>query len=274
MIFKSLYSGNLVYEKTQDDLIGLIATSRMFNLEKVADIISQTMKDSTNIKNVVNFYNTFCGYNFPELEKDLFRWILLNYSYWQETKYDEFCNNFLAHANYDLMDQIVKHPEFIVKDELLLYKSLKQWLIAHDFKIENLSKPFLETDEGKPYKTLFSAVHIEHLLFDKANIEAIMNDNIYPLSTFEHKYVINNVNHWPEKSFRLGIFHVLHGTNLFRFKPTTLDCYGIQLTFDWSLQKPSTWVWNLLFREIQTVINLTLYRTLTLHRSNSKLGEI
>lgn len=159
----------------------------MFSFDAAAEVIAKDMKETFSLENVVSFHSAFCSYNFPTFEEETFKLILKNFTMWYESQNDVFNSHLLSCINLDLMKKLLQHEKILVKNKLTLYIILKKWLEFQGFKITaNLSQPFLETEEGKKFKSLFSAVTVYELLDECVNIEAIKSDNIYPLSVFEN----------------------------------------------------------------------------------------
>lgn len=248
-----MYIGNFNYDKTEEDLISLMATARMFNLDDAADIVSKVMFSLTDMENVIYFYYSFGSYGYPELEEELFRWILLNFSYWNEMQHEAFCLKVLNRMEATLLEKLITHEDFIVKNEVTLYGVLRKWLVDkmklrddYDyFKIWGQPEPFLETEVGAEFERIFSMLNLHHLLMEKNSLEHLKKDRIYPLSylqragaenymkmvqlastTYIPNTMINN-----NESFRLSIMHP-HGAH--SFTGALVNYFGIHLKFGWN----------------------------------------
>jgi hypothetical protein len=238
-----LYTGKLDYKKTEDDLISILATARFFSLDSVADSIANAMLAIVSIENVVYFYYSFGCYGYPQYESKLLAWILGNFSFWNETKHEAFATNVLAHIEEILMEWLVSHENFIVKNELTLYNILKRWLVDkmklrddYDyFKIWNRPEPFLESDEGKKFERVFSKLNLNQLCMDPNAIDQLEKDKILPISYIHRAGAENYLRlvdppESGESSYRLAI---IHGPSETAFKTTSIDFQGIHLKFSW-----------------------------------------
>jgi hypothetical protein len=240
----------MLYDKTEEDLISVMATARMFNLDSAADIISKVMFSIVTIDNVVYFYYSFGSYGYPDLEQELFLWILRNFSYWNEVQHEAFSAQVLSHMEVQFLEKLITHEDFIVKNEITLYNIIKKWLVDkmklrddYDyFRMWNRPEPFLETDEGKEFERLFSLLNLHQLLMETASIELLKKDNIYPsayinragaenymrLVQLAHNPPIQSIADFADESHRLAIFH---GQNAAAFQGATVNHFGVHLKF-------------------------------------------
>lgn len=253
IIFKSLYTGKLDYLNNEEDLISLMATGRMFNLDEVADIVSREMYANVEMKNVIEFYYSFESYGYQVLSNNLLKWILLNFSFWYEMDHDNFCSQILNRVEQTLLETLVTHEDFVSKNELTTYKIVKRWTVdkmkmkdGYDyFKTWNRPEPFLETDEGKEFERIFSLLLVSHLLMDADSLETLTKDNFYPESYLHRAGAENFLDlaklsgirgsatkaNVSVQSYRLGIFH---SKTTAAFQGISFNYFGIYLNFGWS----------------------------------------
>ena len=225
-----------------------MATSRMFNLDEAADRVAEEMSNIINAENVIYSYFSFESYGYPAHSKKTLDWIVLNFSYWYETR-QNFCSQVLNKIEATLMENIITH-DFLIKDEMSLYFILKRWMIdkvkmkdGYDyFEVWNRPEPFFETEEGKKYERIFSMLKINHLLMDKGSVQLLKKDNFFPESYIQRAGAENLITMMqlasPEPSdnvsdqvYQISIFHTLSDK---QFKRVDVNYFGHHLTFGWA----------------------------------------
>lgn len=222
----------------------------MFNLDETADHVAQDMNRMAEIGNVIYFYYSFESYGYPVLCEKMLEWIAVTFSYWNEFNHDIFCSQVLNKIESSLMERIITHDNFLVKNEPMLYSILKRWMVnkvkmrdGYDFfKVWNRPQPFLETEEGKEFERIFSMVKINHLLMDVNSLELLKKDNFFPDSCIQRAGAENFIYmeqlastlltpNMSSQSFRISINqHPIFKAN----KGANVNYFGIHLKFAWN----------------------------------------
>jgi len=224
----------------------------MFICDDAADIAANDMISIVTMENVVYFYYSFGSYGYGEYETEMFRWILLNFSYWHETVPEAFINYVLSHMESVLLETLITNEDFIVKNEFVLYSILKRWTVDkvktkenYDyFKVWGRPEAFLQTEEGREFERIYSLLNLHYLIMDQPHLEIVRKDNIIPEEWLynagaENYLYMSQLNDPPMpklKTFqndpcRIAIFHN-HGAS--SFNQAHLDYFGIPLIFGWS----------------------------------------
>lgn len=153
-----------------------------------------------------------------------------------------------------LLERLITHEDFLVKDEYTLYCIVKEWTIEnlmnredYDFSVfyqRPNSPSFLLTADGEPYVNLFKKIRLSSAMLVKKNIEALKNDNIIPLEWIEEAGAVALAQmmtmstgaeavlpHIPTDYFRVAIFHP---EKAMLFVDQKVNFYGVHLQFRWN----------------------------------------
>lgn len=105
------------------DVISILATSTLFQLQGLIDQCTEIMVETTNIKTVVPYYNAAVSYGVPTVKTAAKRWLevnLLGYGWRFPT--------FLKEITSELMVELIESPELVaMQTEFCIYMMLREW---------------------------------------------------------------------------------------------------------------------------------------------------
>lgn len=185
-VFGSFYHDEITLEPK--DVIPVLATATLFQLQGLIDSCTDIMVETTNIKTVVPYYNAAVSYGVPVVKAAAKRWLevnLLGYGWLHST--------FLKEITPELMAELIASPNLIgLQTEFCIYMMLRVWLFVHIhnqeetlqinefFKNHQWTKPFLITDEGKEFAAPFKALRMKYLLLHNLDLKMLYSDNLIP----------------------------------------------------------------------------------------------
>lgn len=121
MVLGSFYQDEVSLEPK--DVIPILATSTMFQLQGLIDQCTEIMVETTNIKTVVPYYNAAVSYGVPTVKKAAKRWLevnLLGYGWRFPT--------FLRELTPEIMVELVESPDLVTwQTEFCIYMMLREW---------------------------------------------------------------------------------------------------------------------------------------------------
>ncbi|KAL2734384.1 protein germ cell-less [Vespula squamosa] len=178
------------------DVISILATSTLFQLQGLIDQCTDIMIETTNIKTVVPYYNAAVSYGVPAVKMAAKRWLevnLLGYGWLHPT--------FLQEITPDLMAELIVSPDLVaMQTEFCIYMMLRVWLFVHlknrdetvemdeYFRNHTWTEPFLTTEEGKEYATPFKALRMKYLLLHDQDVKILYSDDLIPSSWLHDAY--------------------------------------------------------------------------------------
>ncbi|KAK0182164.1 hypothetical protein PV327_000327 [Microctonus hyperodae] len=178
------------------DVISILATSTLFQLQGLIDQCTEIMVETTNIKTVVPYYNAAVSYGVPAVKVAAKRWLevnLLGYGW----KYPTF----LKEINPELMTELIESPDLVaMQTEFCIYMMLREWLFIHlqnseettdiseYFKKHSWVEPLLNTMKDKKYVAPFRALRMKHLLLHDQDVKIIHSDNLIPSEWLHDAY--------------------------------------------------------------------------------------
>lgn len=108
------------------DVISILATATLFQLQGLIDQCTEIMIETTNIKTVVPYYNAAVSYGVPDVKKAAKRWLevnLLGYGW----RYPVF----LREITPEFMTELIESSEIVaMQTEFCLYMMLREWYIT------------------------------------------------------------------------------------------------------------------------------------------------
>lgn len=120
-VFGSFYQDEVSLEPK--DVIPILATSTLFQLQGLIDQCTDIMVETTNIKTVVPYYNAAVSYGVPVVKTAAKRWLevnLLGHGWLHPT--------FLKEITPDLMAELIASPDLIaMQTEFCIYMMLRVW---------------------------------------------------------------------------------------------------------------------------------------------------
>ncbi|XP_034935796.1 protein germ cell-less isoform X2 [Chelonus insularis] len=178
------------------DVISILATSTLFQLQGLIDQCTEIMIETTNIKTVVPYYNAAVCYGVPSVKAAAKRWLevnLLGYGW----RYPSF----LKEITPELMVELIESPELVaMQTEFCTYMMLREWLFIHIqnkedtgevdeyFKKHSWTEPLLDTPLGKQYAGPFKALRMKYLLLHDQDVKILYSDNLIPSEWLHDAY--------------------------------------------------------------------------------------
>lgn len=201
-VFGSLYSSEIHFG-TPDEVIAVIATARMFNLDWIIERAEKFIIENVSESNFVAFYRASIGYSMEELEDKLLTFLALNFCL------DEVSSNLLNILNIHEMKKVLMKEELVVRSELSLYNILKEWIVNRITRKPDPTKTLLEQDEGKKFVDIFVQVRLENMIVQRENIDILKADGIVPdewitnaiVGSFERLQISHQLTDVKDKSF-------------------------------------------------------------------------
>ncbi|KAM9793911.1 germ cell-less protein-like 1 [Syngnathus typhle] len=194
VVFGSLYRDDVLIKPS--GVVSILAAACMLQLDGLIQQCGETMKENISAKTVCSYYASACIYALDSVMKKCLEWLL---------------NNLMTHQNVDLMKeigmemmvQLIQSSDlFVMQVEMDVYTALKKWMFLQlnpmwDGPIKHLladadawlckhrtnlcvSKPFLSTDEGAPFSSVFKYVRLQYIVNDLASARILERDNILP----------------------------------------------------------------------------------------------
>ncbi|XP_019798560.1 germ cell-less protein-like 1 isoform X2 [Sagmatias obliquidens] len=155
----------------------------------------ETMKETVNVKTVCGYYTSAGTYGLDSVKKKCLEWLL---------------NNLMTHQNVELfkelsinvMKQLIGSSNlFVMQVEMDVYTALKKWMFLQlvpswngslkqlltetDVWFSNRRKDFegmtfLETEQGKPFMSVFRHLRLQYIISDLASARIIEQDSLVP----------------------------------------------------------------------------------------------
>ncbi|XP_011307946.1 protein germ cell-less isoform X1 [Fopius arisanus] len=178
------------------DVISILATSTMFQLQGLIDQCTEIMIETTNIKTVVPYYNAAVSYGVPAAKRAAKKWLEVNL-----LGYGWRFPSFLKELTPDIMVELIESPDLVAwQTEFCIYMMLREWLFVHIedkyqalqvdeyFKTHTWTEPLLSTEEGKKYSAPFKALRMKHLLLHDQDVKILYSDNLIPAEWLHGAY--------------------------------------------------------------------------------------
>ncbi|XP_040014099.1 germ cell-less protein-like 1 [Xiphias gladius] len=194
VVFGSLYRDDVLIKPSR--VVSILAAACMLQLDGLIQQCGETMKENIGAKTVCGYYACASIYGLDSVMKKCLEWLL---------------NNLMTHQNVDLMkelgaevmEQLIQSSDlFVMQVEMDVYTALKKWMFLQlnpswDGPIKQLladadawlckrrtdlceREPFLNTDEGAPFRSVFKYVRLQYIINDLASARILERDNILP----------------------------------------------------------------------------------------------
>uniref|UniRef100_A0A1A8CEJ6 Germ cell-less homolog 1 n=1 Tax=Nothobranchius kadleci TaxID=1051664 RepID=A0A1A8CEJ6_NOTKA len=194
VVFGSLYRDDVLIKPSR--VICILAAACMLQLDGLIQQCGETMKENISAKTVCGYYACASIYGLDSVMKKCLEWLL---------------NNLMTHQNVDLlkelgvdvMQQLIQSSDlFVMQVEMDVYTALKKWMFLQlnpswDGPIKQLladadtwlckrrsdlceKEPFLNTEEGAAFCSVFKLVRLQHIINDLASARILERDNILP----------------------------------------------------------------------------------------------
>uniref|UniRef100_A0A8D0A8R4 Germ cell-less, spermatogenesis associated n=1 Tax=Sander lucioperca TaxID=283035 RepID=A0A8D0A8R4_SANLU len=196
VVFGSLYRDDVLIKPSR--VVSILAAACMLQLDGLIQQCGETMKENISAKTVCGYYACASVYGLDLVMKKCLEWLL---------------NNLMTHQNVDLMkelgyvaevmEQLIQSSDlFVMQVEMDVYTALKKWMFLQlnqswDGPIKQLladadawlckrrtdlceKEPFLNTEEGEPFRSVFKYVRLQYIINDLASARILERDNILP----------------------------------------------------------------------------------------------
>uniref|UniRef100_A0AAQ5ZLN3 BTB domain-containing protein n=1 Tax=Amphiprion ocellaris TaxID=80972 RepID=A0AAQ5ZLN3_AMPOC len=192
VVFGSLYRDDVLIKPSR--VVSILAAACMLQLDGLIQQCGETMKENISAKTVCGYYACASIYGLDSVMKKCLEWLL---------------NNLMTHQNVDLMkeigfvmEQLIQSSDlFVMQVEMDVYTALKKWMFLQlnplwDGPIKQLLAdadawlckrrtdttcgPFLKTEEGAPFRSVFKFVRLQYIINDLASARILERDNILP----------------------------------------------------------------------------------------------
>ncbi|KAM4532560.1 germ cell-less protein-like 1 isoform 3-T3 [Fundulus diaphanus] len=194
VVFGSLYRDDVLIMPNR--VISILAAACMLQLDGLIQQCGETMKENISAKTACGYYACASIYGLDSVMKKCLEWLL---------------NNLMTHQNADLMKElgaevmellIQSSDLFVMQVEMDVYTALKKWMFLQlnpswDGPIKQLladadawlckrrtdlceKEPFLNTEEGVPFRSVFRLVRLQYIINDLASARILERDNILP----------------------------------------------------------------------------------------------
>lgn len=105
------------------DVIPILATATLFQLQGLIDQCTEIMAETTNLKTVVPYHNAAVSYGVPKVKNACKRWLEVNLMGhgWNHPA-------FLKEISPELMAELVASPDLVaMQTEFCIYMMLRLW---------------------------------------------------------------------------------------------------------------------------------------------------
>ncbi|KAG8518724.1 Germ cell-less protein-like 1, partial [Galemys pyrenaicus] len=191
--FGSLYRDDVLIKPSR--VIAILAAACMLQLDGLIQQCGETMKETINVKTVCGYYTSAGTYGLDSVKKKCLEWLL---------------NNLMTHQNVELfkelsinvMKQLIGSSNlFVMQVEMDVYTALKKWMFLQlvpswngslkqlltetDVWFSKRRKDFegvtfLETEQGKPFVSVFRHLRLQYIISDLASARIIEQDSLVP----------------------------------------------------------------------------------------------
>ncbi|EPQ08727.1 Germ cell-less protein-like 1 [Myotis brandtii] len=191
--FGSLYRDDVLIKPSR--VIAILAAACMLQLDGLIQQCGETMKETINVKTVCGYYTSAGTYGLDSVKKKCLEWLL---------------NNLMTHQNVELFKElsinvmkllIGSSNLFVMQVEMDVYTALKKWMFLQlvpswngslkqlltetDVWFSKRKKDFegmtfLETEQGKPFVSVFRHLRLQYIISDLASARIIEQDSLIP----------------------------------------------------------------------------------------------
>uniref|UniRef100_A0A668TUN3 BTB domain-containing protein n=1 Tax=Oreochromis aureus TaxID=47969 RepID=A0A668TUN3_OREAU len=190
VVFGSLYRDDVLIKPSR--VVSILAAACMLQLDDLIQQCGETMKENISAKTVCGYYACASIYETPIVA--CMMWLL---SLFTIHKLVSIC------YRVEVMEQLIQSSDlFVMQVEMDVYTALKKWMFLQlnplwDGPIKQLladadawlckrrtdlceKEPFLNTDEGVPFRSVFNFVRLQYIINDLASARILERDNILP----------------------------------------------------------------------------------------------
>uniref|UniRef100_A0AAQ4QT54 Germ cell-less, spermatogenesis associated n=1 Tax=Gasterosteus aculeatus aculeatus TaxID=481459 RepID=A0AAQ4QT54_GASAC len=185
VVFGSLYRDDVLIKPSR--VVSILAAACMLQLDGLIQQCGETMKENISAKTVCGYYACASIYGLDLVTKKCLEWLL---------------NNLMTHQNVDLMKELGSVLAQLTVLSALMSSLSLQWMFVQlnpswDGPIKQLladadawlckrrtdlcdKEPFLNTDDGEPFRSVFKYVRLQYIINDLASARILERDNILP----------------------------------------------------------------------------------------------
>ncbi|XP_045213883.1 germ cell-less protein-like 1 [Mercenaria mercenaria] len=199
--FGSLYKDDVFLKPVQ--IVSVLAAATLFQLESLIQQCSIMMKETMSSCAVCVYYSASQEYGLEDMRVKCLNWLTRNILTTENI-------TFIKEIGTKLMAEIISCPQlFVMQVEIDIYTLLKKWIylcynpdwsgetkdLLKDadafFKKEMTGKHvcYLETEEGKKYFEVFTAIRWHHVVNDISSIKMLENDRILPIGCLDPMFL-------------------------------------------------------------------------------------
>uniref|UniRef100_A0A3B4YZM5 Germ cell-less 1, spermatogenesis associated n=1 Tax=Stegastes partitus TaxID=144197 RepID=A0A3B4YZM5_9TELE len=172
VVFGSLYRDDVLIKPSR--VVSILAAACMLQLDGLIQQCGETMKENISAKTVCGYYACASIYGLDSVMKKT-----------------------------EVMEQLIQSSDlFVMQVEMDVYTALKKWMFLQlnplwDGPIKQLladadawlckrrtdvceKEPFLSTEEGAPFRSVFKFVRLQYIINDLASARILERDNILP----------------------------------------------------------------------------------------------
>uniref|UniRef100_A0A8D2DJ00 BTB domain-containing protein n=1 Tax=Sciurus vulgaris TaxID=55149 RepID=A0A8D2DJ00_SCIVU len=197
--FGSLYRDDVLIKPSR--VIAILAAACMLqgvlndSQDGLIQQCGETMKETINVKTVCGYYTSAGTYGLDSVKKKCLEWLL---------------NNLMTHQNVELFKELIinimkqligSSNLFVMQVEMDVYTALKKWMFLQLVPSWNGSlkqlltetdvwfskrrkdfegTAFLETEQGKPFVSVFRHLRLQYIISDLASARIIEQDSLVP----------------------------------------------------------------------------------------------
>ncbi|KAL1789349.1 germ cell-less protein-like 1 [Sigmodon hispidus] len=191
--FGSLYRDDVLIKPSR--VVAILAAACMLQLDGLIQQCGETMKETINVKTVCGYYTSAGTYGLDSVKKKCLEWLL---------------NNLMTHQSVELfkelsinvMKQLIGSSNlFVMQVEMDVYTALKKWMFLQlvpswngslkqlltetdvwfsKWKKDFEGTAFLETEQGKPFASVFRHLRLQYIISDLASARIIEQDSLVP----------------------------------------------------------------------------------------------
>nr|XP_023015152.1 protein germ cell-less-like [Leptinotarsa decemlineata] len=190
VVLGSLY--NFEISLNPKEIIPILATATMFQLDGLIDKCAEVMQETINPKTALDYYNAASQYSNKKVRDVCFKWFLMNLmTYYHNKSLSE-----LRTIPISLLSKLVAHPDLVViQTDYSVYVMLKFWVYLQLFPEGNVpslktvneyfsSRPgrvsFLRSSDGKQFNSAFRGLRLRNMFTHQFDVQILKRDNIIP----------------------------------------------------------------------------------------------
>lgn len=202
VVFASLYRDDVLIKPSR--VVSVLAAACMLQLDGLIQQCGETMNENISAKTVCNYYMCASIYGLDSVMKKCLEWLFNNLMTRQNVE-------LMKEISTEVMEQLIQSSDlFVMQVEMDVYTALKKWMFLQlnpmwDGPIKQLladadawlckrrtdmceREPFLNTDEGAPFCSVFKFVRLQYIINDLASARILERDNILPPDWLMHVY--------------------------------------------------------------------------------------